>query len=299
MTQAPGSHLSPDDIENWLSGLLDAERARHLDLCPECFDRAQVEREIVEQISALPLMGPSAGFANRVMASVTIADPFALRSFRTLRQRIFATRKSIAIAASLALALVGSMAASIGWTMANQDTLASAGNWVLAQGAQAGWIALRGLASNFIEQPWYESARALAGHPARLAIAIGVATLAYLSGVFALRRLLALPTQQVAHVGSGRGREAPERRGRAAHGGAGTRGRAPGTDGGAPSDGARRAAIGAGRRRGRRAGQELLGPRRQPTGRGPPTSPGASSHSRRARGNPAGGSERPVPPHRD
>jgi hypothetical protein len=201
MTQAPGSHLSPDDIENWLSGLLDAERARHLDLCPECFDRAQVEREIVEQISALPLMGPSAGFANRVMASVTIADPFALRSFRTLRQRIFATRKSIAIAASLALALVGSMAASIGWTMANQDTLASAGNWVLAQGAQAGWIALRGLASNFIEQPWYESARALAGHPARLAIAIGVATLAYLSGVFALRRLLTLPTQQVAHVG--------------------------------------------------------------------------------------------------
>jgi hypothetical protein len=93
------------------------------------------------------------------------------------------------------------MAASIGWTMANQDVLASAGSWVLAQGTQAGWIALRGLASNFIEQPWYESARALAGHPGRLAIAIGVATLAYLSGVFALRRLLALPNQQVAHVG--------------------------------------------------------------------------------------------------
>jgi hypothetical protein len=201
MTQAPGSHLSPDDIENWLSGLLDAEGARHLDLCPECFDRAQVEREIVEQISALPLMGPSAGFADRVMASVTIADPFALRSLQTVRQRIFATRKSIAIAASLALVLVGSMAASIGWTMANHDVLASAGNWVLAQGSQAGWIALRGLASNFIEQPWYESARALAGHPGRLAIAIGVATLAYLSGVFALRRLLALPSQQVAHVG--------------------------------------------------------------------------------------------------
>ena len=201
MTQAPGSHLSPDDIENWLNGLLDAERARHLDLCPECFDRAQVEREIVEQISALPLMGPSAGFADRVMASVTIADPFALRSLQTVRRRIFATRKSIAIAASLALVLLGSMAASIGWTMANQDVLASAGSWVLAQGTRAGWIALRGLASNFIEQPWYESARALAGHPGRLAIAIGVATLAYLSGVFALRRLLAPPTQQVAHVG--------------------------------------------------------------------------------------------------
>jgi hypothetical protein len=202
MTQAPGPHLSPDDVEHWLSGILDAERTRHLDLCPECFDRAQVEREIVEQISALPLMGPSAGFADRVMASVTVPDPFALRSLQTVRQRIFATRKSIAIAASLALVLLGSMAASIAWTMAHQDALASAGNWVLAQGTQAGWIALRGLASNFIEQPWYESAsRALAGHPGRLAAAIGVATLAYLSGVFALRRLLALPAQQVAHVG--------------------------------------------------------------------------------------------------
>jgi hypothetical protein len=201
MTQAPGSHLSPDDVEDWLSGILDAERTRHLDLCPECFDRAQVEREIVEQISALPPMGPSAGFADRVMASVAVADPFALRSLQTVRQRIFATRKSVLIAASLALALLGSMAASIAWTIANQDVLASAGNWVLAQGAQAGWIGLRGLASNFIEQPWYDSARALAGHPARLAAAFGVATLAYLSGVLALRRLLALPAQQVAHVG--------------------------------------------------------------------------------------------------
>jgi hypothetical protein len=198
MTPAPGPHLSPDDVENWLSGTLDAERTRHLDLCPACFDRAQIEREIVEQLAGLPGLVPSAGFADRVMASVTIADPFALRS---LRQRIFATRRSMAIAASLALALVGSMAASVAWTLANQDVLLSVGNWALAQGTQAGWLAVRGLASNFIEQPWYESARTLAANPGRMSVAIGVALLAYLSGVFALRRLLALPTQQVAHVG--------------------------------------------------------------------------------------------------
>jgi hypothetical protein len=197
MTPAPGPHLSPDDVENWLSGTLDAERTRHLDLCPECFDRAQAEREIVEQLAALPLMSPSPGFADRVMASVTIADPFALRS---LRQRIFATRRSLAIASSLALAVVGSMAASVAWSLANQDILLSAVNWVLAQGTQAGWLALRGLASNFIEQPWYESVRALVGHPGRLAVMLGAVLLAYLSGVFALRRLLALPSQQVAHA---------------------------------------------------------------------------------------------------
>lgn len=197
MTPAPGPHLSPDDVELWLNGTLDAARTRHLDLCPECFDRAQAEREIVEQLSALPLMAPSPGFEDRVMAQVTVADPFALRS---LRRRIFATRRSMAIAASLALALVGSMAASVAWSLANQDILLSAGNWVLVQGSQAGWLALRGLASNFIEQPWYERARAFADHPGRLGAALGALSLAYLSGVFALRRLLALPSQQVAHA---------------------------------------------------------------------------------------------------
>jgi hypothetical protein len=126
-----------------------------------------------------------------------VADPFALRS---LRRRVFATRRSLAVAASLALALVGSMAASVAWSLANQDILLSAGNWVLAQGSQAGWLALRGLASNFIEQPWYESARAFADHPGRLGGALGALSLAYLSGLFALRRLLALPSQQVAHA---------------------------------------------------------------------------------------------------
>src|SRR3712207_2115565 len=116
MTPVPGPHLSPDDVELWLSGTLDAERTRHLDLCPECFDRAQAEREIVEQLAALPPMAPTADFADRVMARVTIADPFALRS---LRQRIFASRRSLAVAATLALAVVGSMVASAAWSLAN------------------------------------------------------------------------------------------------------------------------------------------------------------------------------------
>src|SRR5688572_24252164 len=170
MTQAPGPHLSPDDVELWLSGILDAERTRHLDSCPECFDRAQAEREIVEQLAILPALAPTDGFADRVMARVTVADPYALRS---LRQRVFASRRSMALAAGLALALVGSMAASVAWSLANQDLLLSTGNWLLAQAAQTGWLAVRGLASNFIEQPWYENARAFADHPGRLAAVLG------------------------------------------------------------------------------------------------------------------------------
>jgi hypothetical protein len=201
MTQAPGPHFSPEEIDLWLDGTLAAERVRHLDACRPCLEMALAEREIIEQIAALPLMSPSQDFADRVMQSVSVPDPFAIRSLSTARRRLFATQRSIAVAASLALVLLGSMAGSIVWSLNNQDTVAAFGSWLLAQGGQAGWLAVRGLASNVIEQPWYDGFKLLVGNPTRLALASAAASLAYLGGVLALRRLLALPTVGVAHAG--------------------------------------------------------------------------------------------------
>jgi hypothetical protein len=201
MTRPSEPHLSADEIDAWLAGTLAQEWQQHLDQCQECLERARAEREIIDQISALPLMSPAEGFADRVMASVIVPDPFAIRSLQATRRRVFATRKSLAIAASLALVLLGSMAGSIVWSLGNQDTLASIGSWLVAEGGQVAWLSLRGAASNLIEQPWYNAIRSLAENPAQLALTSALATLAYLGGVFALRRLLALPTQQVAHAG--------------------------------------------------------------------------------------------------
>ena len=201
MTRPSGAHLSPDEIDSWLAGTLAQDWQQHLDQCQACLERARAEREIVEQIAALPLMSPTADFAERVMASVVVPDPFAIRSLQATQRRLFATRKSVAVAASLALLLLGSMAGSIAWTLTHQETLASMGTWLLAQGGQFAWLSLRGLASNLIEQPWYNGVRSLVDNPVRLALGSALASLAYLGGVFALRRLLALPTQQVAHAG--------------------------------------------------------------------------------------------------
>jgi hypothetical protein len=201
MTRSSGAHLSPDEIDSWLAGTLAQEWQQHLDECQACLERARAEREIVEQIVALPLISPAPDFAERVMASVVVPDPFAIRSLQATQRRLFATRKSVAVAASLAVLLVGSMAGSIVWSLTHQETLASAGSWLLTQGGQVAWLSLRGLASNLIEQPWYNGIRSLVDNPLRLALGSALASLAYLSGVFALRRLLALPTQQVAHVG--------------------------------------------------------------------------------------------------
>jgi hypothetical protein len=200
MTHGLGPHLSPDELEVWLDGALPPDLEAHLAVCPECQERAQVEREIVEQLSSLPLMSPDPGFADRVMRAVVVPDPFAIRSLDTARRRLFASRKSLAFAASVAIVLLGSMAGSIVWSLAHQDTLAAIGSWLAAEAGQTAWLAIRGVASNFIEQPWYQGVRALADNPVRLAIASGLATLVYLIGVLALRRLLALPTQRVAHA---------------------------------------------------------------------------------------------------
>jgi hypothetical protein len=201
MTRPSGAHLSPDEIDSWLAGTLAQEWQQHLDQCQACLERVRAEREIVEQIAALPLMSPEADFADRVMSAVTIPDPFAIRSLQATRRRLFATRKSLALAASLSLFLLGSMAVSIAWSLTHQETLASIGSWLLSQGGQIAWLSVRGVASNLIEQPWYSDIRALLDNPGRLALGSALASAVYLGGVLALRRLLALPTQQVAHAG--------------------------------------------------------------------------------------------------
>jgi hypothetical protein len=201
MSPVPGPHLTPDDLDAWLAGALAPALQEHLAACPACQERADTEREIVTLIAGLQLMGPAPGFADRVMTRVAVPQPAQVRTFELLRRRVFASRRSMAFAAGLLLVMLGSMAGSVVWTIGHQETLTALGSWLTAQAGQAAWLGVRGIASNFIEQPWFAGFRELASSPGRLAIASGLALVAYLSGVLALRRLLALPTPRVAHAG--------------------------------------------------------------------------------------------------
>ena len=202
MTPVSGPHLTPDDFDDWLTGALAPAAQEHLAQRLGCRARADTEREIVELLGALPLMSPAPGFADRVMARVAVPQPFAVPALVSLRGRIFATRRSMAVAASLLVLVAGSMAGSVVWTLGHQDTLAALGGWLTAQAGQAAWLGVRGVASTFIEQPWFAELRALAAHPGRLGLASALALGAYLGGLLALRRLLALPAQQVANAGA-------------------------------------------------------------------------------------------------
>ena len=201
MTRPSGAHLSADEIDACLSGVPGPELQRHLDQCQPCLEQVRIDREITQQISALPLMSPGEGFSERVMARVIVPDPFAIRSLQATRRRLFATPKSFAVAAGLVLFLLGSMAGSIVWSLGHQETLAAVGSWLFVRGGQAVWLGVQGLASNLIEQPWYDGFKSLAQNPTRLALFSALGSFIYLGGLLALRRLLAVPTQQVAHAG--------------------------------------------------------------------------------------------------
>jgi hypothetical protein len=202
MTPVPGPHLSADDFDAWMSGALAPDKREHLDHCPECLERAEAEREIVSLLGALPLMDPSPDFADRVMLAVSLPDPFSLRSLAGVIRGLFATPRAAAFATTVTLLVVGSMTASVVWSFGHQETLAAVGSWVMAQAWQAGWVALRGVASNVMEQPWYATIRDSLEHPARWGAISAFATLAYVLGLVALRRLLMLPAREVAHANS-------------------------------------------------------------------------------------------------
>ncbi len=200
MTRSVNPHLSSDDFDALLEGAASQDAHRHLAGCALCREQVAADRTIVTRLEALASFAPSAGFPDQVMARVVMPDPFALHSFGTARRRLFATRRSLAAAASVAIIVVGAMAASVIWTLGNRETLAAAGSWLGGEAMSWLWIAVRGGAANLMEQPWYAAARGFLGSPTRLALVSAAISMVYLGGLFALRRLMALPSQGGAHA---------------------------------------------------------------------------------------------------
>lgn len=191
------AHLTPDDFDAWLAGGLAPAASGHLAGCPQCQERARLESELDALLRGLPQFAPAAGFEQRVMANVRVRAPFRVRSLAYVRG-LAARPRALAVAAGLVLIIVASMATSVIWTLGNRETLSALGAWAGGEAAQLLWVATRAVYSSLVEQPWYAAARRFLEDPARLLAVSAAASLVYLSGLLALRRLLALPTVRVA-----------------------------------------------------------------------------------------------------
>ena len=183
----PIQHLTADDLDAFHSASLSIAAREHLDECAECRALVTTDAALLKALAALPALEPSAGFADRVMARVEVKRPALVRVRVPSR---------VALAATLLVAL----GASIGWSLFNRAQLAS---W-LDQSAtligRAVWDAVRGVASNLTEQPWFAGLRGFASSTARVVLAGGGLLIAYGAAVYALRRLLVPPSRPVAHA---------------------------------------------------------------------------------------------------
>jgi hypothetical protein len=204
MTSPSGAHLAFDDFDVLLSG--DAESPfhapaeAHLAGCSQCRAELAAQSTLVARLESLPFFSPSLAFADLVLRRVALPDPFALRSLATSRKRLLASRRALVTVSVLLTAVVGTMAASVLWTLANPDAVSSVGTWAGDTASQWLWVALRGGFANIVEQPWLGTAREWFASPLRLALlSLGI-TLIYVGGLIALRRLMALPRAGAAHA---------------------------------------------------------------------------------------------------
>lgn len=189
-------HLTPDDLDLWLEGTLPSAQLVHLEDCPDCFALAHAERRVVAWLGQLPLLAPSAGFADRVMQSVTVPASVVRAPWRVVAQPSLLGRRWRARAAGIGLTVAGA-GLSVAWSLGHPDQLssllASAGN----EAVRFGWTGLQALVANLAEQPWTGAARTLLASPARAALTLGTGILLYASGLLAMRRLMTAPTNGV------------------------------------------------------------------------------------------------------
>jgi hypothetical protein len=183
-------HLSPDDLDALLVGTMNAAARTHLGVCGSCRALAATDRVVVTALERLPRFSPGPHFADRVMARVSLATP--ARSILGLQ---VPTGRAARIAASVALLLLAGITTSVVWSLGNRDLLAAWGQQAQALVDSWLWLGLRTLVANLTEQPWYEPVRSTLGSPGRLAAAALVVVAAWSAGIFALKRLVALPTR--------------------------------------------------------------------------------------------------------
>lgn len=188
-------HLTGQDLDQWVEGLLPAPRELHLRTCPDCQTLADQERMLVMRLQALPLFNPAAGFNDRVMARVELPMTSLSGAWHAWKHRAFMSPQRVAVAAGLAILLGGSMAGSAAWASTHQEQITGASSWLLTEGKF--WL-LQGAAS-LEAQPWYQAIRG-ALTPARVVAVATFGVALYAAGVLALRRLLALPSAQVARA---------------------------------------------------------------------------------------------------
>ncbi len=150
-------HPEAELIESYLEGTLDdAERVvfeSHLQDCSRCQAEVEEWRGLFGALEGLPPIEPSPGFADRVMARVTVL-PTPARAAAAVRWLPQTTKGWSVVAACLALPVLG-LGAAVAWVLSQPWISALSAQAVLVyawNGASAGFDWLSGRTTSLIMQ---------------------------------------------------------------------------------------------------------------------------------------------------
>ena len=191
MTRWPINHLTADDLDAFHSASLSPEARTHLTTCADCQAMVSADRVVLNALAALPSYAPRADFTDRVLTRIRRPEPALVRFLRPA----LAGRR-LALAATVVVA----MGASIIWSLFNRELLLS---WVQLAAVETGravWLDVRVVATNLTSQPWYLPLREFASSPGRLAVLAVGSFVTYAAALYALRRVLTLPSGPVSHA---------------------------------------------------------------------------------------------------
>lgn len=185
-------HPTPDRLEAYVEGSLsDADRAvleSHLVSCARCQTEVEEWRALFAALASLPLLEPSPGFADRVMAGVTVHRPWTVRVAELIRRLIPDTTKGwVLITAFLSLPMLV-IGGSVAWLL-TRPAITLQGLWFVLSGwLTEGVVALAGrVAALIAENTMLDSIwRGLTG----LVATTGVLELGAVAAVFAVLTML-------------------------------------------------------------------------------------------------------------
>lgn len=121
-------HLLPNEIDL----LVDADTGfgvqplrEHVAACSDCRARLTEAQEVVSALSAVPLLSPRMGLADRVMSQVPVFVPWHVAARDTIRDWMPATPVARVLAATL-VAVVGTLVSGLTiWIATRDDILAT------------------------------------------------------------------------------------------------------------------------------------------------------------------------------
>lgn len=202
------AHPAGDCLQDLVEGLLPARQAArvrtHLESCTACAADADAWRTTFARLGELDRLGPTEGFADRVMAGVRVAAPVPARLPEWRRALAWAlglvpqTRKAWAAVSGVAVTPAVTLGLVL-WTLVSHPTLtpealASFMRWKASALVSGAWDAL---ASRALESPGLFEAYSFLGSlpwsPATLAAALAALSVGTMAATWVLYRSLFTP----------------------------------------------------------------------------------------------------------